>query len=220
MVFLLCSCSADPIVQEKSDTVVEQKREEFRLIIPQSNWEHIYFESINEQTRKFQLADIRSTGLPEGDLKVRIWIGFSWGNLEGFILNRTAGEWSATYLSAHKQTEKKLQTPKSGWETTWQKLVNAGLLSLPDAEEINCQVNGTDGTGYVVEYNANNTYRTYLYDSPNYPLCREAKQMIEIRNIIAEEFDILGKVKFIEPPPEIVEHFKYFNEIKKRERSK
>ena len=214
---MLASCSV-PIVQESSDSIVEQKKEEFRKIIPQTRWERIYFETINEQTDKSQLANIRSKPLPHGDLEVRIWIGFGLGYLQGFILSQTSGEWAATYLTAHKQTIIKLQTPKSGWETAWLKLVNAGLLSLPDAEEINCRVYGRDGESYVAEYNMNNTYRTYLYDNPHYPVCKEAKQMIEIRNIIAEEFDILGKRNFTEPPANLLEHFKSLNEVIKREK--
>jgi hypothetical protein len=198
LILLLASCSA-PVVQENGDSVVERKKDGFRRIIPQTNWERIFFEAINEQAGKSQLPDIRSKALPDGDLEVRIWIGFGLGYLQGFVLNQTSGEWSATYLTAHKQAQKKLQTPRSGWETTWLKLVNAGLLSLPDAEEINCSVNGLDGEDYVVEYNTNNTYRTYLYDNPHYPQCNEAKQMIEIRNIIAEEFDILGKRNLVGP---------------------
>jgi hypothetical protein len=198
LILLLASCSA-PVVQENRELVVEQKRDAFRKIIPQTRRETIYFEYINDQASKFQLEDIRSTALPDGDLEIRIWIGFGLGYLQGFVLNQTTGEWSATYLTAQKQVRKKLQTPNSGWETTWQKLVNAGLFSLPDAEEINCRVDGFDGESYVVEYNTNNTYRTYSYDNPDFPQCNEAKQMIEIRNIIAEEFDILGKRNLIEP---------------------
>ncbi len=216
-VLLLASCS-EPIVQEKGDSVLEQKKDEFRKIIPQTHWERIFFEGINEQAAKSKLENIRSKALPDGDLEVRIWIGFGLGYLQGFILNQTSGEWSATYLTAHKQIYKKLQSPRSGWEVTWLNLVNAGLLSLPDAEEINCSVNGIDGESYVVEYNINNTYRTYLYDNPTFPVCKQAKQMIEIRNIIAEEFGILGKRKFIEPPPDLLKRFKSLNETFKRER--
>ena len=43
---------------------------------------------------------------------------------------------------------------------------------------------------YVVEINTQATYRTYLYDNPSYAKCAEAKRMIKIGNIIAEEFDL------------------------------
>ena len=47
-----------------------------------------------------------------------------------------------------------------------------------------------DGMSYVVEFNSNGTYRTYLYDNPGYAKCDEAKQMIKIANIVSEEFDV------------------------------
>jgi hypothetical protein len=43
---------------------------------------------------------------------------------------------------------------------------------------------------YVVEYNRDGIYRTYLYDNPNYAKCDEAKRMIEIGNLIAGEFNV------------------------------
>ena len=47
-----------------------------------------------------------------------------------------------------------------------------------------------DGMSYVVEVNTQAMYRTYLYDNPSYAKCAEAKEMIRIGNIIAEEFDL------------------------------
>ena len=44
-----------------------------------------------------------------------------------------------------------------------------------------------DGMSYVVEYNSDGIYRTYMYDNPVYAKCGEAKRMIEIGNIIAED---------------------------------
>lgn len=43
---------------------------------------------------------------------------------------------------------------------------------------------------YVVEINKDQKYRTYLYDNPSEAKCSEAKQMLEIARIIAEEFDL------------------------------
>ena len=115
------------------------------------------------------------------------------------MLKRTSGEWSAVDLDWEvsenrkgkrdvKQVDKKLDSPKSGWDAAWQRLVDARILTLPDAEEINCSAGATDGMSYVVEYNLKNTYRTYMYDNPDYAKCDEAKRMLEINKIIAEEF--------------------------------
>ena len=87
-----------------------------------------------------------------------------------------------------KPLDKKLDVPKSGWDVAWQRLVDTGILTLPDAEKIDCRGGALDGMSYVVQYKLKNTYRTYMYDNPNYAKCDEAKQMIEINRIIAEEF--------------------------------
>ena len=69
-------------------------------------------------------------------------------------------------------------------------MVALGILSLPDAEEIQCSTRINDGMSYVVEINHENTYRTYLYDNPSYAECEQAKAMIRIGNLIAEEFSL------------------------------
>ena len=48
-----------------------------------------------------------------------------------------------------------------------------------------------DGMSYVVEYNRDGSYRTYMYDNPDNAKCDEAKRMIKIGNMIAEEFNLL-----------------------------
>jgi hypothetical protein len=83
-----------------------------------------------------------------------------------------------------------LKNPKSGWEALWQKLVEAGILTLPDSSELEYKNDVTDGKSYVVETNVENVYRTYEYGNPNYEELKEAKQIIKIGQIIADEFDL------------------------------
>jgi hypothetical protein len=45
---------------------------------------------------------------------------------------------------------------------------------------------------FVVETNANNTYRTYKYGNPMLAQCNEAKQMMEIGGTLYEEFGLEG----------------------------
>jgi len=133
------------------------------------------------------------------DFEIRRWTGFGVILPNGFVLTRTSGEWSAIRLdwkvSENRQGNRdlkpiniKLDAPKSGWEVAWQKLVDAGILTLPDAEKINCSGRTVDGISYVVEYKLKNTYRTYMYDNPQNADCDEAKLMMEINRIIAKEF--------------------------------
>lgn len=170
-------------------------RKELRLEIPKDTWEPIFFKSIDERARIANLKTLRAF-LPDNDLEVRVWHGFGLTALEGFVLKSAAGEWSAIHLDGihpnlpRRDYEKRLQTPKSGWELCWRRLEEAGILTLPDASAIGCSAMINDGMSYVVEFNSKGTYRTYLYDNPSYAKCNEAKQMIKIGNIISEEFDI------------------------------
>jgi len=47
-----------------------------------------------------------------------------------------------------------------------------------------------DGKGYVVETNHDYVYRTYQYSNPDKEKLKEAKQMIKIGEIIADEFGL------------------------------
>lgn len=173
--------------------------ESLRVSVPGGRWVHIFFDmrglstkSINEATAEANLPSLRTVLLPEDDLEVRFWcVANEYGR--ALVLRRSHGEWSAIHLrgmgSGQQLQKHEADTPpKSGWEKAWGRLVDAGILTLPDAEEANCRVGGLDGVGYIVELNTNKTYRTYMYDNPDYAKCREAKQMVEIADIMDEEF--------------------------------
>jgi hypothetical protein len=55
---------------------------------------------------------------------------------------------------------------------------------------VGCRVGGRDGMSYVVEINSDRTYRTYMYDNPFYAKCDEAKRMMKIGEIVADEFGL------------------------------
>jgi hypothetical protein len=172
------------------NTIVVQQNENFRVILPKSAWEKLFFEGINERIHGSKLSNLRVKALPKDDLEIRVWRGFGKSPLKGFVLKRTAGEWTAFDISweAPRNLINKTYASKFDWEEAWKKLTDAGVLTLPDAEEIKCSGNAVDGTSYVVEYNFENSYRTYMYDNPDYAKCAEAKQMLEINKIIDKEF--------------------------------
>lgn len=157
--------------------------------------ELIFFRSINQLTKEAKLPSLRTVMLPDDDFEVRVWsIGGENGELYGVILRRSAGQWSAihiygkgedTHLQKYQET---LAASKSGWETAWERLVNAGILRLPNASELQCNSPALDGAGYVVEINMKKNYRTYMYENPAFAGCNEAKQMIKIAEIVDEEF--------------------------------
>lgn len=162
-------------------------------------WEDSYFKEIIKREKPSNLKRLKSKVLPEDDLELRIWSGFGLSLLEGLVLRRTSGEWSALHLDWEvsekhddkrniKPLDKKLDAPASGWDTAWQKPIDAGIFTLPSPTDINCSGNAFDGFTYVIEYKLNNKYRTYMYDNPEYAKCDEAKRMVKINKIIAEEF--------------------------------
>jgi hypothetical protein len=192
IVALTASCSSLPRSQDNKTTPSPTRRE-FRLNVPKDTWESIFFEAIDERAKLSNLKTLR-LALPDDDLEVRVWHGFGLTALEGFVLKRTAGRWSAIHLDGitrkvgPAQSQRNLETPKSGWDACWRRLQDAGILTLPDAAAIGCSAGVLDGMSYVVEYNYEGTYRTYLYDNPDYAKCNEAKRMIQIGNLISEEF--------------------------------
>lgn len=167
-----------------------------RRVTPPANWEPIFFKAVDARAGEAGLPSLRTEALPDGTAEIRVWIGFGLSGEDGIALRRSGGQWSAIYLNGKSDEpsprtyRKALTAPKSGWEATWRRLSDAGILTLPDASAVQCSTYIKDGTSYIVEINADKTYRTYLYDNPKYAQCDEAKQMIRIGEIIAEEFDL------------------------------
>lgn len=173
----------------------EQK---LRVLIPNDRWVHIFFEtpglsakSINELTSEANLPSLKTTLLTDNDLEARVW-GFDGEEVYGVILKRSAGRWSVTHLYARGtrpvRKYQSLHVPKSGWDRAWERLVGAGILTLPDASEVQCNARVLDGVDYVVEIDADQTYRTYMYDNPQYAKCDAAKRIIKLTEIVDEEF--------------------------------
>jgi hypothetical protein len=176
-----------------------QKKRELRLILPRSDV--LLSPDINERLAKVNLRSLRTVLLPDGEFEVRVWVGFGGRGEDCLILHHFSGQWSAINLQRMGETPPfkysliTLSSPKSGWNKAWQRLVDAEILTLPDAVEAKCDHAVPDGVSYAVESNINMAYRTYYYsnpwyDKPWYKRCNEAKQMILIGKIIGEEFGL------------------------------
>jgi hypothetical protein len=197
LVWFINRTSKKDIPQTKDNVSVVQEKQALRLIVPDASWEPIFFKAINERIDEASMQSLRTVLLPgDDDLEVRVWVGFGQNGIDGLVLRRLTSQWSGLHLHGMfgnyppNKYQQNLAVPKSGWEGAWQRLVNAGILTLPDATTVQCSTLINDGMSYVVEINMDKTYRTYLYDNPKYAKCSEAKQMIRIGNIIAEEFGL------------------------------
>jgi len=176
-----------------------QKKRELRLLLPRIDM--LRSPDSNDFLTKVNLRSLRTVLLPDGDFEVRVWIGYGLNGTDCFILRCFSGQWSAIHLRGMAEAPPfpnslaPLPSPKSGWNKVWQRLVDAGILTLPDASEVKCNPGLLDGTEFFVESNINMTYRTYSYsnpwyEAPWYKRCNEAKQMILIGKIIGEEFGL------------------------------
>jgi hypothetical protein len=194
---LLATCSPRVSQTPKtSNATPTVQPSEFQVLIPKDTWGPIFFKEIDQRRLVGNLPNLRTGPVPSGDLAVRVWIGFGLTALQGFDLKRSSGQWSGLYLAGiysglpKNKYQKQLPPPKSGWDSLWQQLTAAEILSLPDARSIDCGGGALDGVCYVVETNLDNRYRTYMYDNPQFAKCQQAKQMVEISRILFTEFGL------------------------------
>ena len=183
-----------------------------QIIIPDENIDRIFTKILdNPMSQKYGLTKLRETSLSSEDLEIRIWVSIGSEGLDGFIVKRNKGNWSAIAIKEvdcnrinyykgkfYKIGKLEISPPKSGWENAWQKLVETDVLDLPTYSEPSL----IDGFSYTVELNTNNTYRIYRYASPDVYKNKEPgtqkrkniQQMLKIGEIIADEFG-LGNFK-------------------------
>lgn len=162
----------------------------------EAKWEPIFFRSIRERISEIGVPDLRTVRLRNDDFELRVWVGFGINGNDALILRHSSNQWSAVHLHGMGERPPFVTSlsnpsePRSGWNAAWRKLTDAGLLTLPDALAVNCNTHMFDGKSYVVEINKDTSYRTYLYDNPHHASCKEAKQMLAIGDIIADEFGL------------------------------
>lgn len=166
-----------------------------KLEIPNSNWEKIFFKPIDKTTELAKLQKLRDKNLSFNDIEIRIWEGFGLEDLEGVIFTRTDNIWRAFYIKANNNFEptkadytQLFNVPQSGWKSFTRQLFNTNILTLPDADSIDCQMYNLDGRRYVMEIYKEKTYRTYSYADNADEKCEEGKQINKIAKLIAEEF--------------------------------
>lgn len=196
LVFLLLGTGTAACTRRPDGQKPSQEPEPSRKVASEAKWEPIFFKMINERLAESGIAELRTGQMTGNDFEVRVWVGFGGRGEDGIILRYSSSQWSGLHLHGILRgprlvsTVSNLAAPRSGWEAAWQKLTQAGLLTLPDALAVGCSTQIFDGMSYVVEINKDQKYRTYLYDNPSHSKCSEAKQMLEIGGILAEEFEL------------------------------
>lgn len=182
------------LAQHASPGTLVQNQQVPRIEIPNASWEPSFFKALDERTQKVKLPSLRTVVLSEQDLDARFWYDTRPDVISGYVIRRSGDRWSAVFVRQTRDrlpSEVKLEAmpvPRSGWETAWAKLVNAGILTLPDAAELGCNSPSFDTVAYVIETNVHGIYRAYRYSNPLHGECDEAKRIVLIEEIIGEEF--------------------------------
>lgn len=159
-----------------------------------AHWESSFFKALEERTKQLGLASLSTMRFPDQDLEVRFWYDARPDIINGVVIRRSDGRWSALGIRQVNDRwpspvrQEALGPPKSGWGAAWKALLGAGILTLPDGYETRCASGVLDGGGFVVETIANQKYRTYRYGNPQFGKCDEAKRLLSIESIIADEF--------------------------------
>ena len=176
-------------------TQLVEKGQTPRREMPEADWEPPFFEALEERIKQVNLPSLRKALLPENDLEVRFWYDGRPDIINGFVIRRSGNRWSAIGVRQTGERhfspvkEESLGAPKSGWDATWKRLVDAGILTLPDGSKVHCPTE-IYGGAFVVETNVKGTYRTYRYSSPQFAKCDEAQRILLIEEIFADEFEL------------------------------
>lgn len=202
LILLLVVLATTAFLQHKKAVGIDQADARMDRSLQQTkttagnDWEFLFFNALEERTKLVHLPSLRPATPTDDDLEVRFWYDVLPDNIEGFVIRRSDKKWSAVAIrqvSKRWPSQVKLEvlgSPRSGWDTLWKQLSDAGLLVLPDGRETECAKGGLDGYGIVVETIARRQYRTYRYSNPSIATCDEAKRLISIENIMFTEFNL------------------------------
>jgi len=161
---------------------------------PERTPDEILSREIDRAAKLAGLPSLKTANWAPDDAEIRVWYGFGLIALEGFMIRRVNNQWAAFHLKADHPSMRyakkveliQLPAPKSGWKSCWQRLVDAGVLTLPSGTE----GPDPDAEGFYVEIMDRGSYRNYLYNSPEYSEAANAKRMVAIGNIVSDEFSL------------------------------
>ncbi|CAN5231642.1 hypothetical protein BH10ACI1_BH10ACI1_04710 [soil metagenome] len=124
-------------------------------------------------------------------LEVRInrWTALEGGEI--LILRKINNDWSAMLIGDGDRFScyyQKAVQPKSGWENFWNAIQKEGLLEIPDGQRGFCS-GCTDGSGFIVEVSYQDKLKRYSLRIPEASKTKESKQILNIGDLISQEFD-------------------------------
>jgi hypothetical protein len=164
-----------------------------KIEVPQDSWEPIFFEGINLFCKKVGWVPLRLKNVADGSMEIRVWQGFGLTPLEGVLLRRDGDTWSGFHAKDGKSLQARQLTPRSDWQAHWRQMEALGILTLPDASALPNEELFLDGLAIVVEFSDGRVYRTYHYGNPDHQQWPEARKIIQIVNLLYDQFVLTGE---------------------------
>lgn len=159
--------------------------------------------------KKLKEARVRTSGLPLLEngvttFQIRIWQDFQDLTGRSFILKNVNEHWEAElYKYQYQSTDGSLPDsvsgqklslpePRSGWDNYLDKLLDLGVLTLPDYATIPGYNVHSDEAFITIEVANRNYYRIYEYPNPYYRKYKfpQANAVVEVLKLNEEEFSI------------------------------
>ena len=187
LVFLFFSCKIN-----KHEVVSSRLQDAKKNIKNFQSQELIHWKS--ERDSILQLEDLNKN---KNDITFRISEEFD-DNRTGivFIFSQNKDHWTGKYLTYGMSRpivllgKYNIPDPKSGWKAFIDKLLNLGIVEMPDYSTLEDYQTGTDENISFFEIADKENYRYYNYLSPRSFSNKEAKNIVKILDLIYIEFGI------------------------------
>ena len=122
------------------------------------------------------------------ELRLHRWTGLEGG--ETIVIRRLGNEWSATLLGDGAMFSclyQKSVNPKSDWQQLWNEILAKEMDSFPESLVTDYVVE--DGNGFDVEFTYQGKLKRLSIPHPEFQNSPEAKQILEISDLLSSEFD-------------------------------
>ena len=194
-----------PLLERKISRMKYGVRKEGALWALKTIKDERVLDLLDGEMRRFGLPSLRKVEVADDDLEMRIWVGFGYPTLSGFILERKENKWSASYLPQYQKSKEApkpslitLDRPVIGWDKLWSRLEEQDIMAEyeNDTEKFSFNAQGgvfevfTDSTSVLVEVLIHNRHRYYSYHAPCYSKAKGAKKLLKAVKVLEENFKI------------------------------